>query len=94
MGKGEVATIFNLSRERHGFIDARQGALQTQRLGLEFREQPGIVVPRPVMDAVRQRATKLFRPGCGVMKTAARPSRAESRVGAPEGQPMLPAKII
>jgi hypothetical protein len=42
MGKGEVATIFDLTRQGQSFVDARQRAVRAQRLRLESRQQDGV----------------------------------------------------
>ncbi len=84
MRKGEIATIFDLTREGQAFVDARQRAVRAQRLGLEFREQNGMEIspiPSARIGESRQRPPKLGRTGSGVMKATARPSRIEFGYG-------------
>src|SRR6516225_2644678 len=97
MGKGEVATSFNLPRESNSLIDARQRELCAQGLRLEFSKQPRVepsIESEVLIDAVRQRPTKVFCPGRSVMKTTARPSPTQFRDGAIERQSVLLAETL
>ena len=97
MGKGEVATSFNLPRESNSLIDAASARAPRPGSPLEFSKQPRVepsIEPEVLIDAVRQRPTKVFCPGRSVMKTTARPSRTQSGFGAPKWHPILSAEAI
>ena len=97
MKEGQVTTSFDLACERHGLIDARQRALQAQRLRLELREQPRVepsIEPDALIGAVGQRPTNVFRASCSVMETTARPSHHQFRHGAIERQSVLLAEAL
>ena len=78
-------------REGHGFVDARQRAVRAERLRLELREQPGIepsIADAAVIRQDRQRPSKLFRSGRGVIETTARPPHIQfGHDGAKDGIP-------
>ena len=95
MRKAEITSSVDLTRERQGFVDARQRAVRTERLRLQFREQNGSkpIIAHALIDPVGQHPAKVRCALFGVMKTTACPTCVLCAEGPPERHPVFQTKI-